>query len=209
VAVDIQGASVVEPWVKRHGVSFPVAVDTTDAVGAAFGLKAIPVSFLVDEVGIIRLEGGGPTAEFLAQVEAVLAEPVSEVRGGRRGAQFPETIESCRMRVAERPSDADARLELARALESAGDYAAAFAECDAAVRLRPEDGAIAFTRGLVLLRQGKRTEALAELVRARGLDPTNWRIRKQIWALEHPEKFYGAAGIDWAWQKEQASRERD
>ena len=28
--------------------------DTADVFGAAFGLKAIPVSFLVDEVGIIR-----------------------------------------------------------------------------------------------------------------------------------------------------------
>jgi len=58
-----------------------VAVDTADVVGAAFGLKAIPVSFLVDEVGIVRLQGGGPSKEFRAQVEEVLREPVSAVRG--------------------------------------------------------------------------------------------------------------------------------
>ena len=31
-------------------------------------------------------------------------------------------------------------------------------------------------------------------------------IRKQIWAVEHPERFYPA--IDWDWQKEQLARER-
>ncbi len=53
--MDVQGPEVVAPWVKKYGVTFPMAVDTADVFGAAFGLKAIPVSFLVDEVGIIRL----------------------------------------------------------------------------------------------------------------------------------------------------------
>ena len=46
--MDVQGPEVVAPWVKKYGVTFPVAVDTADVFGAAFGLKAIPVSFLVE-----------------------------------------------------------------------------------------------------------------------------------------------------------------
>jgi len=60
----------------------------------------------------------------------------------------------------------------------------------------------------VLLRQGKTNEALVKLTQARDLDVGNWRIRKQIWALEHPDKFYGTNGIDWGWQKEQIVREK-
>ena len=74
--------------------------------------------------------------------------------------------------------------------------------------MRPGDATIPFTHGLVLLRLGKKSEALVKLTQARSLDPDNWRIRKQIWALENPEKFYGTNGIDWGWQKEQIAREK-
>jgi len=61
--VDIQGPSVVRPYVEQFGVTFLVAVDRMDLFGQAFRLNAIPVSFLVDEVGIIRLRGGGQWPE--------------------------------------------------------------------------------------------------------------------------------------------------
>jgi tetratricopeptide (TPR) repeat protein len=204
----VQGPDVVTPWVKQYGVTFPVAVDTADIFGAAFGLKAIPVSFLVDEVGIIRLQGGGPSKEFRAQVEEILAEPVSEVRGKTRESATALSLDDLRARVEQAPDDADARLALAQGLERAGDHKTALAECEAAGRLRPADATIPFTHGLVLLRQGKTNEALAKLSQARDLDSGNWRIRKQIWALENPDKFYGTNGIDWNWQKEQVAREK-
>ena len=206
--MEVQGPEVVTPWVKKYGVTFPVAVDTADVFGAAFGLKAIPVSFLVDEVGIIRLQGGGPSKEFRAQVEEILREPVSAVRGQTRGSVTALSLDELRARAARTPDDADARLALAQALERAGDYAAALAECEAAARSRPADATIPFTHGLVLLRQGRTNDALSKFTAARDLDSGNWRIRKQIWALEHPEKFYGTNGIDWGWQKEQIAREK-
>lgn len=206
--MDVQGREVVAPWVKKYGVSFPVTVDTADVFGAAFGLKAIPVSFLVDEVGIIRLQGGGPSKEFREQVEEVLREPVSAVRGQTRESATALSLDELRARASRHPGDAEARLALAQALERAGDYAAALAECDSAARLRPRDATIPFTHGLVLLRQGKTNAALAQFTIARDLDAGNWRIRKQIWALENPDKFYGAEGIDWSWQKEQIAREK-
>ena len=193
---------------KKYGVTFPVAVDTADVFGAAFGLKAIPVSFLVDEVGILRLQGGGPSKEFRAQVEEILREPVSVVRGQKRESASVLSLDELRARAKGQPESADVRVALALALERTGDYPAALTECEDAARLRPGDATIPFTHGLVLLRQGKTNDALVKFTTARDLDSGNWRIRKQIWALEHPDKFYGTNGIDWGWQKEQVAREK-
>jgi len=62
---------------------------------------------------------------------------------------------------------------------------------------------------LVLLHQGEKNAALAKLKQARDLDPDNWRIRKQIWAIEHPEKFYTGDSPDYDWQNEQLNREKN
>ena len=64
----------------------------------------------------------------------------------------------------------------------------------------------ALQRGLDLLRRGDRAGAVEAWRRALAADPDNYVIRKQIWAVEHPDRFYPT--IDWAWQKEQLARER-
>jgi Flp pilus assembly protein TadD len=159
-------------------------------------------------VGIIRLQSGGPSKEFLAQLGEILREPVSVVRGQTHGSVTALSLDELRARATRTPDDADARFALAQALERAGDYVSALAECEAAARSRPADATIPFTHGLILLRQGKTNDALLQFTRARELDSGNWRVRKQIWALEHPEKFYGTNGIDWGWQQEQIAREK-
>lgn len=63
-----------------------------------------------------------------------------------------------------------------------------------------------FQLAIVLLEQGKKAEAVAELKRAFRLDPENWLIRKQLWAVEHPEAFY-EGNVDYAWQKKQIEKE--
>ncbi|OGG46437.1 MAG: hypothetical protein A3F84_15350 [Candidatus Handelsmanbacteria bacterium RIFCSPLOWO2_12_FULL_64_10] len=63
-----------------------------------------------------------------------------------------------------------------------------------------------FQLAVVLLEQGKREEAIAELKRAFRLDPENWLIRKQLWAVEHPEAFYSGP-VDFDWQKRQRQEE--
>jgi len=52
--------------------------------------------------------------------------------------------------------------------------------------------------GRVLLEAGRREEAVATWREALRVDPGNFTIRKQIWSVEHPEKFY--LTIDFAWQ---------
>ena len=59
-----------------------------------------------------------------------------------------------------------------------------------------------FQTGISLLDNGKRDEAISTWRKALHLDPQNWIIRKQIWAVENPDKFY-QANVDYQWQKQQ------
>ena len=61
--------------------------------------------------------------------------------------------------------------------------------------------------GSELLEQGKQDAALAEWQRALELDPQNFVIRKQIWAVKYPERFHPT--IDWDWQRDQLQREQE
>ena len=64
-----------------------------------------------------------------------------------------------------------------------------------------------FQLAVLLLERGKKDDAVAEFKRAFRLDPQNWLIRKQLWAVEHPESFYDG-NVDYGWQKEQMEREK-
>ena len=54
-------------------------------------------------------------------------------------------------------------------------------------------------------KEGKIKEALEEWSKGRDLEPDNWVIRKQIWAVQNPEKFYSKE-VDSDWQREQIER---
>lgn len=60
--------------------------------------------------------------------------------------------------------------------------------------------------GELLMERGERAEALAAWRDALRLDPGSFLIRKQIWAAEHPEKFFPTIDVDW--QQEQLAKER-
>ena len=206
--MDIQGARVVKPYVEKAGVTFPVAVDTADVLGKAFELKAIPVSIFVDEVGIVRLRGDGPTKESLAQIEELLREPLTGVRGAARQLPAAATTEGLERKVAASADDWQSRLALARAYADAGRHTEATAQLEAAAKLKPGESSVPFVWGLVLLQEGKKESALEKLRQARDLDSDNWRIRKQIWAIENPDKFYIGNSPDYGWQSEQLKKER-
>jgi tetratricopeptide (TPR) repeat protein len=208
IAVDVQGPSVVKPYTQKFGVTFPVAVDASDVFGQAFGLKAIPVTFLVDEVGIVRLRGGGPSPDLLHQIEAVLREPLSPVRGSMPELASARSRDEVERTVRRTPDDWRARLALARLYDSEARYSDAISELEAAIKLQPRQASIPFLWGLVLLHQNRKDEALTKLKAARDLDPDNWRIHKQIWAIEHPDKFYTGESPDFGWQKEELRREK-
>lgn len=62
-----------------------------------------------------------------------------------------------------------------------------------------------FREASAAVRRDDRDEAIRLLKRAYPLEPDNYIIRKQLWAIEHPERFY-AGDIDFDWQKQQLER---
>ena len=64
------------------------------------------------------------------------------------------------------------------------------------------DTAVFFNNGLQLYREGKEKEAIFQWRKIVNLDPDNYIVRKQIWAIMHPEKFYNDR-VDFDWQREQ------
>lgn len=64
-----------------------------------------------------------------------------------------------------------------------------------------------FRTGHDLYSAGDVQGALSEWRVGMALEPDNWIIRKQIWAVENPDKFYNG-NVDFAWQKEQIAQGR-
>jgi tetratricopeptide (TPR) repeat protein len=62
-----------------------------------------------------------------------------------------------------------------------------------------------FAEGVELYAAGRPEEALAVWREALELDPDNFVIRSQIWAVQHPEHFYPA--VDREWQEFQLLKE--
>jgi hypothetical protein len=77
-------------------------------------------------------------------------------------------------------------------------------------RLGPTEQKLVATKlrlGQSLLALGQSDAAVAEWRWALFYDPDNFTIRKQIWMLEHPERF--SPTIDLDWQKATLARERE
>jgi hypothetical protein len=62
-----------------------------------------------------------------------------------------------------------------------------------------------FAQGVAMFGEGRRDDALDTWRRALRIDPGNFVIRSQIWAIEHPERFYPA--VDREWQEQQLIKE--
>src|SRR5206468_2160791 len=144
-----------------------------DVFGTAFGLKAIPVTFLVDEVGIVRLRGGGPEAGLLKRIESILEETPALVRAVLPRLPAARSKSELKKLAAKNPSDWRSRLALARQYDAEGGYTDAVDELEAAQKLEPKTAEIPFVWGLVLLHKNQKDDALAKLKQARDLDPDN------------------------------------
>jgi hypothetical protein len=64
-----------------------------------------------------------------------------------------------------------------------------------------------YDQGLKLFREGRVEEGMALWREASDLDPRNFIIHKQLWAVENPEKFYDGP-VDFDWQREQLQEGR-
>ena len=64
-----------------------------------------------------------------------------------------------------------------------------------------------FERGLALYHAGQTEKAATVWRDGIALDPENWNMRKQLWAIENPDKFYSGK-VDYSWQREQVEQGR-
>ena len=79
VAVNLQeDRSSVEQFVDEYGLSFPVLLDTTGRIGATYGARSIPTTYIVDREGFVIAGTIGTrewdTEEYIRFFEKLLAE---------------------------------------------------------------------------------------------------------------------------------------
>jgi len=204
IAVDVDPERV-RPYAEPHAATFPTVVDSAGALGRLFDFDVVPNGVFLDEQGIIRLlhMAGFDVRrpEMAQQVEALLAADFSNGEAQQLVHQEAFDLELLRAEVVAQPDNASLHFALGDALLGEDRPADAQASFARSVELDPTDWSGAFGLGTALYQQGRVKEALKWWKIARGLDPPNFTVRKQIWMVEHPERFYPT--IDSAWQKEQ------
>jgi tetratricopeptide (TPR) repeat protein len=123
------------------------------------------------------------------------------------GAASPEpSLDELKKACEADPEDALAALRLGKAHLTEGRANLAEPLLQRAAATAPSSTAW-FALGSAQLALGKKAEGLASLKKALRQDRSNYIIRKQIWLIEHPDKFHPT--IDWNWQREQLKKERE
>jgi tetratricopeptide (TPR) repeat protein len=209
VAVDV-APERVRPFAAEY--PFPTVVDSAGQLGRLFEFDVVPNGVFVDERGIVRFVHIGGfdirRPEVAAQVETLLSTDFTVADAIALPvalAQEALDLEVLRMELVERPADASLHFGLGDALLRDGRLAEAEASFRRAVELDPSDWSAHFGLGTALYQQQRTSEALASWRAALALDPPNFTVRKQIWMVEHPDRFYPK--IDFAWQEEQLKLE--
>src|SRR5581483_8450206 len=130
--------------------------------------------------------------EIVQQVEALISADFSGGEQPRIVSQEPIDVELIRAELAREPEDAALHFALGEALMREGRLADAAASFHRASGLDPSDWSPAFALGTALYQQGRKEDALGWWREALRRDPANFTVHKQIWWVEHPEKFYPA-----------------
>lgn len=205
VAVDVQGPSAARPWYEKHKVTFPSLVDASNALGRVMGYKVIPNQFYVDEFGIFH---GRYTESMLKQELAKPAESVlpADLKERLRKAAPNPAVSTLITKADARNDDFAAQLAVGKASLAAGDNMTAIEYLRRATTLRSQSPDVLTALAAAHLAGGDKPAAAVALRKALQMDPKNWLIHKQIWAIEHPEHFY-AGPVDFKWQRQQLRRE--
>ena len=189
---------------------FPTVVDSAGLLGRMFDFDVVPNGLFVDEQGVLRfIHIGGfdiRRPEVGPQVDALLSTDFSTAaQPPRLLSQEAADVEVLRVELVSDPNNAGLHFALGDALLRDGRLADAEAALRRAADLDVTDWSARFALGTAQYQQDRTEEALASWRAALALDPPNFTVRKQIWMVEHPEKFYPT--IDFGWQKEQLERE--
>lgn len=60
ISEDADGAGAVSPFVKKHGLTFPVGLDPKMQLAASYGVWALPSTFIIDRQGNRAHFANGP-----------------------------------------------------------------------------------------------------------------------------------------------------
>lgn len=210
VALDAGGADKPRAFVEEFGVTFPTLVDASGLLFRLYGFTAVPNGVYVDEAGIIRFQlftGFSIDREdIVTQLDSLLATPYGKAPTAPAVAQQPFEVEVMLEQEATHRDDPHIQLGLAEAYLQVGESAHAAEAFTRALELDMESASAAFGLGSALHQLGQTPEALATWRRALRLEPDNFIIRKQIWRVEYPEKFYPT--IDYDWQQVKLAKEK-
>ena len=210
VAMDGGGSEKPRAFVEASGVTFPTFVDASGLLFRLFGFTAVPNGVYVDETGIIRFQlftgFSVDRKDVVAQLETLLATPADDVPATPTVAQQSFEVEVMLEQAASQGDDPHMQLGLAEALLQEGENEHAAEAFRRAFELDGESANAAFGLGTALQQLGQTSEALASWRQALQIEPDNFIIRKQIWRVEFPEKFYPV--IDYDWQKVKLAQEK-
>ncbi len=194
-AIDIQGAEAARPYIEAAGAEYVNLIDANNLLGELFGLRAVPNTLLIDEKG--RFVGKASQQEAEAWAQTPVGAPIE--KADPAPANSLKAVEALSRAL---PYDAALHTLRAELYEREGEAERALNAYERAVKLDAKDARRRFRYAKLLLQLNRKEEAAEQMKAALKLDPKNYIIRKQIWAVENPERFYNG-GIDWGWQRRQ------
>lgn len=78
IAIDGTGAQAVQPYLAAHGYTIPALLDPRMDTARAFGMRAVPTTYVVDRAGMIVAQGIGmvdfESPDFARYLECLSAE---------------------------------------------------------------------------------------------------------------------------------------
>jgi len=85
ISLDPLGAQVIEPFMRRYRLTFPVLLDVKSEVERLYGTTGVPESFIVDKQGRLVEKVVGPrdwsSPQTLALFERLMAVPDPQSQG--------------------------------------------------------------------------------------------------------------------------------
>ena len=79
IAIDGTGAQAVKPYLAEHGYTIPTLLDPRMETARAFGMRAVPTTYIIDQAGLIVAQGIGmvdfESPDFGRYLEGLVAQP--------------------------------------------------------------------------------------------------------------------------------------
>jgi tetratricopeptide (TPR) repeat protein len=193
----------------QSGCTFPMALDSRNLLNAILGVKTVTNAILLDEEGRLRWQHlhGFRLArpEMYTMAERVVDGDLEEFVADPGVVQESLEVESIQAELADRPDDPDYLLMLGDALGREGRGDEAISTYRRVLELRPTNPTAHYAIGSLLLAAGKKEDAVTAWRKGLAADPMNFTLRKQIWMVQYPDRFYPE--IDMRFQVEQIKKE--